>query len=55
MNLLQRVIISNDSDSSNGDCQSGSDLNVILNATELDMGGQSWENFPKNVSGLSDN
>ena len=54
MNHLQRLLISTDSDSSHGDCHSDSDLDAILDATELDMGGQSCLNIPKNVSGLSD-
>ena len=55
MNHLQTILTPTYTDSSYSDCHSGSDLDAILDATELDMGGQSCTTTLKDVSGLSDN
>jgi len=55
MNHLQRVLNPTDTDSSHGDFLLDSDLNVFLDATELDMGEQSCTTISNKVSGLSDN
>ena len=55
MNHLQRVLTPTDTDGSHGYCYSGSYLDAILDATELDMGGQSCKAISKDVGGLSDN
>ena len=55
MNHLQRVLSPTDTDSSHGDFHSDSDLDAILDATELDIRGQSCTTIPKDVSGFSDN
>ena len=55
MNHLQRVLTPTDTGSSHGDCRSDADLDAILDATELDMGGRSFTTIPRDVSGLSDN
>jgi hypothetical protein len=55
MNHLQRVLTPTDTDSSHGYCYSGSNLDAILDATELDMGGQACTTTSKDVSELSDN
>ena len=55
MNHLQRVLSPTDTDSSHGDFHSDSDLDAILDATELDIRGQSCTTNSKDVSGLSDN
>ena len=52
---LRRILTPTDTDSSPFDCDSGSDLDAILDATELDIGGQSCTTNPRDVSGLSDN
>ena len=55
MNHLQRVLSPTDTDSSHGDFHSDSDLDAILDATELDIREQSSTTNSKDVSGLSDN
>ena len=55
MNHLQRVLTPTETDSRHGYCYSGPYLDAILDATELDIRGQSCTTNPKDVSGLSDN
>ena len=55
MNHLQRVLTPTETDSSQGYCYSGPYLDAILDATELDMSGQSCTTTSKDVGELSDN
>jgi len=55
MNHLQRVLTPTETDSSHGYCYSGPYLDAILDATELDMSGQSCTTTSKDVGELSDN
>ena len=55
MNHLQRVLTSTETDSSHSYRYSGPYLDAILDATELDMSGQSFRTTSKDVGKLSDN
>ena len=55
MNHLLRVLTPTETNSSHSYRYSGPYLDAILDATELDMSGQSCTTTPKDVSGLSDN
>lgn len=54
VNHLQRVLSLTYTDGSHGDFHPDSDLDAILDATELDLGGQSCTTISKKASGLSD-
>lgn len=55
MDYLQGVLTPTDTESIDWYCNSGSHSDAILDATELDMSGQSCTTASKDVSGLSDN
>ena len=55
MNHLQRVLTPTETDSSHSYRYSGPYLDAILDATELDMSGQSCATTSKDVGELSDN
>ena len=55
MNHLQRVLTPTETDSSHSYRYSGPYLGAILDATELDMSGQSCTTTSKDVGELSDN
>jgi hypothetical protein len=55
MNHLQRVLTLTETDSSHSYRYSGPYLDAILDATELDMSGQSCTTTSKDVGELSDN
>ena len=55
VNHLQRVLSLTYTDGSHGDFHPDSDLDAILDATELDTRGQSCTTNSKDVSGLRDN
>jgi hypothetical protein len=55
MNHPKRVLTPTETDSSQGYCYSGPYLDAILDATELDMSGQSCTTTSKDAGELSDN